>query len=71
MIRSTRSSEVWPPETSSATQRLGQRAVLEQVDRDVPGEVVDPVERLVQRVRQRLGTGQADDQGAHQARARR
>ena len=47
----------------------GQRAVLEQVDGHVTGEVVDPVERLVQRVRQGLGTGQPHDERPHQTRS--
>ena len=45
--------------------------MLQQVHRDMPDEMVDPVQGLVQRVRQRLGAGQTDDEGAHQARARR
>ena len=50
--------------------RLGQRAVLELVDGDVRGEVVDAVDRLAEPERQRLGRGDADEQRAGQARAR-
>ena len=42
--------------------RLRQRAVLELVDRDVGGEVVDAVDRLAETERQRLGGGHADQQ---------
>ena len=45
----TSSSDECPPETSSATQGSGSGAVLELVDRDVRGQVVDAVQRLVQR----------------------
>ena len=65
---STCSSEVCPPETSSARHGLRQRAVLDQVDGDVSGQVVDPVQRLVQREGQGLGGRQTDDQRAHQTR---
>ena len=47
--------------------RLGQRAVLELVDGDVGGEVVDAVERLAEAQRERLGGGDADQQRAGQA----
>ena len=47
--------------------RLGQRAVLELVDGDVGGEVVDAVDRLAQPDRERLGRGDADHQRAGQA----
>ena len=47
--------------------RLGQRAVLELVDGDVGGEVVDAVERLAQPDRQRLGRRDPDEQRAGQA----
>ena len=47
--------------------RLGQRAVLELVDGDVGGEVVDAVDRLAEPDRQRLGRGDADQQRAGQA----
>ena len=50
--------------------RLGQRAVLELVDRDVRGQVVDAVQRGAERERERLGRGDADQQRAGQARAR-
>ena len=50
--------------------RLGQRPVLELVDRDVGGEVVDAVQRLAERERERLGRGDADQQRAGEARAR-
>ena len=50
--------------------RVGQRAVLELVDGDVRGEVVDAVQRLAEPDRERLGRGDADQQGAGQARAR-
>ena len=46
--------------------RLGQRAVLQQVDGDVTHQVVDPVQRLVERVRERLGGGEPDHQRPHQ-----
>ena len=49
--------------------RLGQRTVLELVDRDVRGEVVDAVQRLAQPEGQRLGGGHPDQQRAGQARA--
>ncbi len=52
-------------------QRYGslvEAAVLELVDRDVGGEVVDAVERLVVRQRQRLGRCDADEQRAGQSR---
>jgi hypothetical protein len=39
---------------------LRQRAVLQQVDGHVADQVVDPVQRLVQRVRERLGSRQPD-----------
>ena len=44
--------------------RVRQRAVLELVDGDVGGEVVDAVQRLAEPDRQRLGGGHADEQGA-------
>ncbi len=47
--------------------RLGQRPVLELVDGDVRGEVVDAVDRLAEPERQRLGGGDADHQRAGQA----
>ena len=47
--------------------RLGQRAVLELVDGDVGGEVVDAVDRLAEPERQRLGGGDADEQRPGQA----
>ena len=47
--------------------RVGQRAVLELVDGDVGGEVVDAVQRLAEPDRQRLGRGHADEQRAGQA----
>ena len=47
--------------------RLGQRPVLELVDGDVGGEVVDAVERLAEPERQRLGRGDADQQRAGEA----
>src|SRR5215203_2811510 len=50
---------------------LRQRSVLENVDRYVASQVIYPVQRLLQCVRERLCTGQADYQGAHQARPRR
>ena len=65
---STCSSEVWPPETSSARHGCGQRPVLDQVDGDVPGQVVDPVQRLVEREGQGLRGRQPDDQRPHQPR---
>ena len=40
-------------------RRLGQRAVLDDVDGDVRGEVVDAVERLAEGDGQRLGRGDA------------
>ena len=46
---STSSSDECPPETSSAMARLRQRAVLELVDGDVRGQVVDAVQRLAER----------------------
>ena len=49
--------------------RLRQRAVLELVDGDVRGEVVDAVERLAEPDRQRLGRRDADEQRAGQARS--
>ena len=48
--------------------RLGQRAVLELVDRDVGGQVVDAVDRLAEPDRERLGRGDADQQRTGQAR---
>src|SRR5215212_2262213 len=50
---------------------LRQRSVLEDVDRYVASQVIYPVQRLSQCERERLCTGQADYQGAHQARPRR
>ena len=47
--------------------RLGQRPVLELVDGDVGGQVVDAVDRLAEPERQRLGRGHADEQCAGQA----
>ncbi len=52
-------------------RRLGQRPVLQLVDAHVGGEVVDPVDRLVQRERERLGGRDADEQRAREPRARR
>ena len=46
---------------------LGQRAVLELVDGDVGGEVVDAVDRLAEPDRERLGAGDADQQRAGEA----
>ena len=46
---------------------LGQRSVLELVDRDVGGEVVDAVQRLAEAQGQRLGAGDPDQQRAGQA----
>jgi hypothetical protein len=46
--------------------RLGQRAVLELVDGDVRGEVVDAVERLAEPERERLGRRDPDQQRAGQ-----
>ena len=45
--------------------------MLQQINRDMADQVVHPVERLVQRVRERLGAGEADDQCTHQARSDR
>jgi hypothetical protein len=42
--------------------------VLQQINRDMPDQMVDPVQRLVQCVPERLGAGQADYQRAHQTR---
>jgi hypothetical protein len=50
--------------------RLGQRAVLQLVHRDVGGEVVDAVQGLVQGQRVRLGSGDPDQQCPGQSRAR-
>ena len=47
--------------------RLGQRTVLDEVDRDVADQVVDAVERLAGRGGQRLGRGESDHQRTHQA----
>ena len=66
---STRSRQEWPPRDQQRQARLGQRAVLELVDGDVRGEVVDAVDRLAEPDRQRLGRGHADQQRAGQARA--
>ena len=43
---------------------LGQRAVLELVDGDVGGEVVDAVQRLAEAEGERLGRGDPDQQRA-------
>jgi hypothetical protein len=51
--------------------RRGQRPVLQGVHRDVPGQVVHPVQGHVQRRRVRLGRRDADEQRARQARAGR
>ena len=51
--------------------RLGQRPVLEGVDGDVRGQVVDAVERHAEAERVRLRRGDPDQQRAGQARARR
>ena len=67
----TRSSDEWPPLTSSARHGLGQRAVLELVDGDVRGEVVDAVERLAEPDGERLGRGDPDQQRAGQPGAAR
>ena len=65
MVRAELGDRAWRRRRPAATRcarrrpaapaRLRQRAVLDQVDGDVPGQVVDPVQRLVQRERQRLG----------------
>ncbi len=47
-----------------------QRAVVEQIHRDMPHEVIESVQRLVQSHGQRLGGGQANHQCPHQARTR-
>ena len=47
--------------------RLGQRPVLEHVDGDVGGEVVDAVQRHVERQGVRLGRRHADQQRTGQA----
>ena len=52
-------------------RRLGQRAVLDDVDGDVGGEVVDAVQRLAEGDGERLGRGDADQQRAGQPRAGR
>ena len=44
---STRSSDEWPPETSSAIAGLRQWPVFERVDRDVRGQVIHAVNRLL------------------------
>ena len=43
--------------------------MLQQIDRDMPDQMVDPVQRLVQCVRERLGASQADYQRTHQTRS--
>ncbi len=70
-MSSTRSSDVWPPDTSSAIAGARQRSVVEDVDGDVADEVVDAVQRLVQRHGESLRGREADDERRHQARARR
>src|SRR5690606_23034048 len=47
--------------------RLGEGAVLQLVDADVGGEVVDPVERLAEGVGVRLGRRDAHEERAGQA----
>ena len=44
----------------------GQRAVLQLVDGDVRGQVIDPVQRLAEPERVGLGRGHPDQQGAGQ-----
>ena len=51
--------------------RHRQVPVLEQVDGDVPGQVVDAVQRLVEPAGQRLGSRQTDDQRPGQTGTRR
>ena len=58
----TSSSEELPPETSRAAAGRGQRAVLQLVDGDVGGQVVDPIQRLAQRDGVGLGHGHPDQQ---------
>ena len=43
--------------------------MIQQIDGDVAREVVDPVERLVRRLRESLGPREPDDERPHQARA--
>ena len=59
--------EECPPRDQQRQAGLGQRPVLELVDGDVGGEVVDAVQRLAEPERQRLGRGDADQQRAGQA----
>ena len=51
-----------PARHQQGQARVGQRAVLELVDRDVGGEVVHAVQGLAQPDRQRLRGGDADEQ---------
>ena len=57
----------WPPETSMRQARLRQRTVLELVDRDVGGQVVDAVDRLAEPERERLGAGDSHQQRTGEA----
>ena len=68
---STRSSDEWPPLTSSARHGSGSGPCSRLVDRDVRGQVVDAVQRLAQPDGQGLGRSDADEQGAGQSRPRR
>ena len=56
------------PGDEQTDTRRRKRAVLEEVDGHVSGQMVDGVQRLVERERQRLGGRQTDHQGAHEAR---
>ena len=59
-----------PARDQQRDRRLGERPVLQLVDGDVRGQVVDPVQRLAQRQRVRLGRGDADQQRAGEPRPR-
>ena len=67
------SSDVWPPETSSAT--VGQfdlgAVVAQHVGTDVPDEVIDAVERQVERHGERLRRADSHHEGSGKTRAAR
>ncbi len=57
----------WPPDTSIASVGSGERAVLDDVHRDVGGQVVHAVQRDAERDGERLRRGDTDEQGPGQA----
>ena len=60
-----------PAGDQQGDRRRRQRAMFQLVDGDVRGQVIDPVQRLAESERVRLGRSHPDQQGAAAARRRR